>query len=175
MRKYLYHYDTKFFKNQQQKQQLTIKLGGQLHDTWREPRKLEDDSYDPRVKVLVSLEDGNEKWFNESDVPEGSTEIKRQDIANTDFENLDEKWAMDNRIAAENAMDILFEAIAQNRDFNDEFIEEASDKIHQKWLDNPSTWSPPEQDKPYSELSEEEKDKDRAIIKKAIEIYNGAK
>jgi hypothetical protein len=56
------------------------------------------------------------------------------------------------------------------------FIEEASDVMHQKWLErNDWVFHPeygnPEQAKDYKDLSEEEKEKDRVIIRKAIEEF----
>ena len=44
-----------------------------------------------------------------------------------------------------------------------------------KWLERNGSWAPAEQNKPYAELSEEEKEKDRVIIKKAIELYQSSK
>ncbi len=52
------------------------------------------------------------------------------------------------------------------KDIGDTFIKDAGSVIHDKWLERNKDWASVEQNKPYSELSEEEKDKDRAIIKK---------
>jgi len=45
--------------------------------------------------------------------------------------------------------------------------------MHDKWLERNGEWAPAEQKLPYDELSEEEKEKDRVVIKKAIDALNG--
>jgi hypothetical protein len=66
----------------------------------------------------------------------------------------------------------VFNAVEVNQELDEEFIEKASNVIHEKWLERNGEWASEEQNKPYAELDEEEKDKDRAQIKKAIEIFN---
>lgn len=46
---------------------------------------------------------------------------------------------------------------------------ELASLLHDAWLERNGSWAPAEQNKPYSELSEEEKD--RVIIRKGVEIY----
>lgn len=149
----------------------TAGLGSKLHDEWREPRKKEDGTYESRVKVLVKTEEGKEKWFNEEKVPSNSTEIRRQDIANTDYENLDPAWQEDNRAAAEVAVNLVWEAKTSGKELDDSFIEEASSAVHEKWKER-NPWEEKLQ-VPYSELPEDEKEKDRAQVRKAIEISQG--
>lgn len=160
---------------EQKLSRLTAKLGNLLHDEWRAPRKKEDGTYDPRIKVLIKMEDGKEKWFNEGDsnITTDSQEIKRQDIANTSFDELDSKWQEDNKLAAEVAMGEVFKAIESGRALDDQsFIESASAVVHEEWLKR-NGWQATEiQKKPYEELPEEEKRKDRVQIIKAINIFN---
>ncbi len=168
--------DVPNLKSPEERENMIIKLGSLLHDEWRAPRATEDGNFEARIKVLVKTEQGKEEWFDEINVPEGSVEIKRQDIANTNFENLDNKWQYENKAAAEVAMGEVFKAIDNQQDFDESFIEEASSVVHDKWLERNSwvfdeKYGNPNLAKPYLELSEEEKDKDRAQIKKAIEIY----
>ena len=148
-----------------------INLGSQLHDEWREGRKKPDGTYEPRVKVLVETAEGKEKWFNDDQIPEGATELKRQDIANTDYEKLDPHWQEDNKTSAGVALDLIYEAKTNNEELDNDFIEEASSKIHDAWMER-TTGAPDEQKKPYTELSEKEKERDRAIINKAIQIFS---
>lgn len=162
------------------KQQLIIELGGQLHDEWRDPRKKEDGTYEPRVKVLAKTEDGKEKWYDEAKVPANAQEIKRQDIANTSFESLDSHWQYENKAAADVAMGEVFKAAESSIPLDEAFIENASEVIHKKWLERNSwvfdpNYGNPDLAKPYAELSEEEKEKDRAQVKKGIEIFNSKK
>lgn len=141
------------------KEEMIVMLGSELHNEWREPRKQEDGSYEPRVKTTK-----DEEWIKEK----GKNEV---DIANTSFENLPKDWQGENRIAAEIAIEELLKAVDINRELDEEFIEDASNIIHEKWLERNGEWASEEQKKPYAELSEEEKDKDRAQVKKAIEIF----
>jgi len=154
-------------KKSMEKQKL--ELGGLLHDGWREDRKKEDGSYEPRTKVLVKTAEGKEKWFNEDQVPKDSTELRRQDIANTDFKDLDPYWQADNKASADVAIDILTEAKASNLPLDDEFIENASSKIHNAWRER-TPWAPKEQLVDYDKLSEKDQNEDRKIIKKALSM-----
>ncbi|MBU3964994.1 hypothetical protein KKG29_02385 [Patescibacteria group bacterium] len=92
------------------------------------------------------------------------------DIANTPYEGLPSEWQGENKISAEVAVTEVEKAIESGVPLDESFIEAASSTIHDKWLERNGSWSPPEQNKPYAELSEEEKEKDRVIIRKAVEI-----
>ncbi|TSC93127.1 MAG: hypothetical protein CEN89_242 [Candidatus Berkelbacteria bacterium Licking1014_7] len=63
----------------------------------------------------------------------------------------------------------------KGKPLDESFVEEASSKLHDAWLERNGEWAPEEQKKPYEELPEDEKEKDRAQVRKAIEIYNQAK
>ncbi len=134
-------------------------LGGQLHDEWRAPRKQEDGTFEPRIKTTK-----DQAWIEKN----GTDQI---DIANNSYENLPEDWKGENKASAEVAIPEIYKAISEGKELDDQFIEETSDIIHQKWLERNGSWAPAEQNKPYAELSEEEKEKDRAIVRKAVETY----
>lgn len=51
------------------------------------------------------------------------------------------------------------------------FIEESSAVVHDKRLERNNDWAPDELKKSFGELTEEEKEKDRAQVKKASEIW----
>lgn len=78
-------------------------------------------------------------------------------------------WQAENRASAEVAITGVEVALRAGRQIDDAFIEEASSALHDKWLERNGRYAPPEQNKPYSELTKEEKEKDRVIIRKAIE------
>lgn len=168
-------------ENEEQKEQeMIIKLGGLLHDEWREPRKIDDGKYEPRVKVFAKTTDGKEKWFDENKLPVDAQEIKRQDIANTSFQELDPSWQEENKKAADVAMGEVFRAVKDKKVLDEKFIEEASAIVHDKWLERNSwvkdpNYGNPDLAKPYQDLSEEEKEKDRAQVKKAISIFEASK
>lgn len=135
-------------------------LGGQLHEEWRKPRwREESKDYEPRVKKTKDQE-----W---SGTHNGAIEV---DIANTPYEDLPSEWQGENKISAEIAVTEVERVIETGVPLDESFIEAASSTLHDKWLERNGSWAPPEQNKPYSELSEEEKEKDRVIIRKAIEI-----
>jgi len=138
-------------------------LGSLLHDEWRAPRKQEDGTFEPRMKNTKDL-----VWSEKH----GTEEV---DIANTDYANLPEDWKGENKISAEVAMEEIYKAVESGQELDTAFIENASDVMHVKWLERNGSWAPAEQNKPYAELSEEEKEKDRVIIRKGIEIYEAAK
>lgn len=139
------------------KQQLIAEVGSTLHDEWRAPRKKEDGSFEPRVKKTK-----DEAWAQSH----GTQEV---DIANTSYKDLPEDWKGENKISAEVAVAEIYKVGGKNLD--DAFVDSASAVIHEKWLERNGSWAPAEQNKPYAELSEEEKEKDRVIVRKAIQIF----
>ncbi|HSA08274.1 MAG TPA: hypothetical protein P5099_02800 [Candidatus Moranbacteria bacterium] len=146
----------------QDKSRLITKLSGLLHDEWRASRKKDDGTFEPHIKKTK-----DQAWSEKN----GTDEI---DIANTDYANLPEDWKGENKISAEVAMDEICKAIENGQELNSDFIEKASEIMHIKWFERNVSWAPAEQNKPYAELSEGEKEKDRLIMKKAIEIFNSA-
>lgn len=150
-------------KTPEKKQQMITELGSLLHDEWRAPRKKEDGSFEPRVKKTK-----DEVWVKDH----GADEV---DIANTSFAELPTDWQEENRVAAEVAMNEVFKTAEGGRALDGAFVEEASAVVHEKWIERNGEWAPAEQKKPFKELSEEEKEKDRAQIRKAIEIFESSK
>jgi hypothetical protein len=137
---------------------LKEKLASSLHDKWRETRKKEDGSYEPRWKSTK-----DQKWINQKGT-------NQTDIANTDYENLPEDWQAENKASAEVAVEEIAKAINQGKSLDENFVESASAVIHKRWVERNESWAPSEQKVPYTELVEEEKEKDRDIIREAIVI-----
>jgi hypothetical protein len=137
-------------------------LAGQLHDEWRAPRLLADGRYEPRVKGTK-----DSVWIG---AHQGQTQL---DIANTPYTELPSDWQKENKESAEVSLrevyEIAFYGQGQygGRDFLsfDHFVEWVSAEVHKEWLYRNQAWAPPEQNLPYDQLSEEEKDKDRAIVR----------
>jgi len=148
---------------EQKKGRLVTQLGSLLHEEWRASRKQQDGTFEPRARKTK-----DQAWSEKH----GADEI---DIANTDYANLPEDWKGENKISAEVSMEEIYKAIENGQELNEDFVEQASEVIHAKWLERNGSWAPAEQNKPYAELSEEEKEKDRVIIRKAVEIFNSAK
>lgn len=142
--------------------ELVMQLGSQLHDTWRASRKLEDGTFDPRIKTTKDVK------YIES---QGTDQV---DIANTDFSELPKDWQGENRAAAEVVMKLIFDELRNGGEFAPSFIEQASAKVHDAWLERNGAWAPESQKLPYEELSEEEKQKDRDQVLAGLKILKNA-
>lgn len=131
------------------------------HDDWRAPRKQADGSYEPRVKKTK-----DEAWTK---THEGKTEV---DIANTSYGDLPSDWQAENKASAEVAIDAVLKTEKAGEPLNDAFVEKAASDIHDAWLARPNNAYAKggDLDKPFAELPEAEKEKDRIFVKRAIEI-----
>lgn len=142
-------------------QRIVAAVAGISHEIWRSPRWQEaTKDFEPRMKKTIDAE-----W---SKAHGGATEI---DIANTTYENLPTDWQAETRASAEIAVHAVEKAIDQNEKLEENFIERASDKIHQAWLERNGAWAPPEQKLEYAQLSESEKEKDREYVRLAIKYW----
>ena len=146
--------------NKQQMNEEIQELGSLLHDEWRAPRKQDGGAYEPRVKTTRDT-----AWID-------AHHSDQVDIANSAYTELPADWQYENQASARVAMKEVWKAIANGEQLDNAFVEKASDFIHHMWLWRNSKWAPVELHKPYADLPEEEKEKDRAIIRKAIEIYH---
>lgn len=146
-------------ENRQKMQNQIADLGSLLHDEWRLTRKLEDGTFDPRVETTK-----DEDWI----LAHGTDQV---DIANNFYSDLPIDWQGENKASAEVVVGEVWRAAAEGHQLDESFIEETSLIIHDKWLERNGSLASEEQKKPYVELSEEEKEKDRAIVRKAIEMY----
>lgn len=213
---------------------LTRNLASQLHDEWREPRKISDpkkylndiDSkisditaylhgYDQDIEELDMLgkqkkstaeqiDSMNRKYGNDGGILKakkselealiakkkeitdalriagGKTlyeprlkvvDGKTYDIANLGYDDLPEQFKFENRESARVAINQINERIKGGGKLNDEFIEKASSTVHDEWLKRNGSWAPENQKLTFSKLSKAEADKDRAIVKKALSLF----
>lgn len=141
---------------------LVEKVASMAHDAWRAPRKIKGtDTYEPRIKPT-----NDEHWTRAHN---GETNI---DIANTPYTELPSDWQRENRKSAEIAVNEVLDAAMKDLPFDDVFVERVADLLHQGWIDRNKDWASEELKKPYAELSEEEKEKDRYFVHKAITVFN---
>jgi len=141
-------------------EQRITSLASELHDECRKPRwREESKDYEPRIKKTK-----DQAW---QQAHGGEFEV---DIANTPYEKLPSDWQAENKASAEAAIIEVEKAIKGGVALDESFVESASSILHDKWLERNGSWAPPEQNKPHLELTEEEKEKDRVIIRQAIEV-----
>lgn len=145
-----------------------LEVGSCLHEGWRQTRKNEDGTYEPRWK---KVKDPNFK-FVESDTcrknEEGVVEI---DIANRSFGELSADWQFENLEAGK----VVVRLVGDKTELTLEEVEQMASVIHDEWLKrNEWVFDPnygnPAQAVPYAELSEEEKEKDRAQLKFGLSL-----
>ncbi len=141
-------------------EQRIANLASEFHDEWRKPRWREKTrDHKPRIKKTK-----DQSW---SQAHGGAIEV---DIANTPYKELPSDWQAENKASAEVAVSEVEKVIKAGTPPDESFIEFASSILHDKWLERNGSWAPPEQSKPYSELTEEEKEKDRVIIRRTIAV-----
>lgn len=110
-----------------------------------------DGTFEPRIKTI-----------------DGVT----MDIANMHFDLLPASLQSSNVAAAKCACRNVEREFAAGRDIHsDDFMEEASELQHENWIENNRSWADAHQLVPYAELSHEDKEKDRAIVRVAIKEY----
>lgn len=144
------------------KELLSYSMGSDLHEVWRAGRKLEDGTYEPRIKKTK-----DQAYI---DAHGGNNEV---DIANLSFAELPSDWQFENLEAGKVAINQVYDVMMGDTPVTKEQIEAMSSVVHDEWLKrnswvfNPQNGNP-DQAKPYQELSPEEKAKDRDQIKAAM-------
>lgn len=101
------------------------------------------------------------------------------DIANLSFEELPSNWQYENLEAARVAIEQVWKNLMFMEKITDEMVEKMASNVHDAWLSRndwvyDKEYGNPDQAKPYEELSEEEKVKDREQIIQArqkVEAY----
>ena len=139
--------------------ELVQNVASQLHENWRAPRKLEDNTFEPRVKIQALLSDGRTKWFNEGTEPQDAQILQSQDIANTFFADLDPQWQAENKAAAEFVVPAVMQVLGDNTSLSISQTTDLADQVHQAWVSRNDWVHHPEYGNsemasPYSELSE---------------------
>ena len=92
------------------------------------------------------------------------------DLAKLKYSELPSDWQKERWFGAKIALDTLLETVKLWKPLDDEFIEYASDIIHEEWLPRNAERAK-EYHKLYAELSDFQKEKDRIFARAAINIY----
>jgi hypothetical protein len=132
-------------------------LASHLHEEWRAPRRLKDGTFEPR-------------WKKTTDPKYVRKHGEDVDIANTDYKDLPREWRYENEATARVVVEQIAGARKRKVDLD---VEEASKNVHIAWLERNGEWAPPEQKLPFEELSAEEQDKDRVMVLKGRELFEG--
>lgn len=120
-------------------------VASQAHEDWRREHKATKGDA-PRVKPTKDT-----AW---SEAHGGATTV---DIANTEYNGLPEDWKGENKANAEVAVAGVVE-----------MIEAIAADVHDKWVKR-NAWAPTEQKVAYMDLPESEKEKDRVVVRRAME------
>lgn len=101
------------------------------------------------------------------------------DIAKTDFKDLPKDIAKENTDSGKAARYAIADLIngykydgmkkkkVSYKD-EDDLIEKASSDVHDAWMKRNGSWAPPEQMKPYKDLTDDEKEKDRLFVREYL-------
>jgi hypothetical protein len=114
----------------------------------------------PRLKNT-----SDEKWLAEHGVTDGQV-----DIANLSADQLPYDWKEDNLKSAAIATSEIFAALDEGRPLDTEFIEATSALVHQGWVARHPE-APAEQAGDFAGISDDDKDKDRDIVRLALEAF----
>lgn len=135
-------------------------LASQLHENWRAEWRRANGNQ-PRPKTTT-----DQRWIN-------IHRTNEVDIAATAFRDLPRDWQAENRASAEAALAIVKRLKQSQRPLNDSAtIEEASALLHKNWLSRNRAWASAVQRLPYNRLPEDEKEKDRLVIRLAIHLLS---
>lgn len=93
------------------------------------------------------------------------------DLAKLEYSELPSDWQKERWSGAKIALDTLLETVKSGKPLDDEFIEYASDIIHEEWLPRNVERAKDYHKLPYADLSNFQKEKDRIFARAAINIY----
>ncbi len=141
---------------------LTQDIAFVLHEQWRETRKKEDGSYEPRWKKIKGA--NFVASLDEKDLPSylrKSVDGYEIDIANAGYTQLSPDWQQENKAAAEVVAKIIEAGKELSRN-------EIGDIIHNAWLERNPWAKDGELGVPFAQLSKEEQNKDIAQYEIAL-------
>lgn len=155
-------------------------IATEFHEDWRmSSHGIYDEDgeligFTPRVKCLVEREN-KQCWVNEDQLSEDERILFSQDIANTEYDDLDPHWQADNLAAAHAVVELM---VVRKAYFGEEIDLSNSQhyhwvgtSIHDAWLSrNEWAYNDPELGVPFDQLSPEEAAKDIRQMEIALEM-----
>lgn len=138
-------------------EQLIAAVADAAHESWKVEHRAERGDI-PRPKPVDDA-----AW---TAAHGGATEC---DIAALRNAELPPRWRAENDAGAKLAVDLVLTALDCGDRLDDVFVERASETLHVEWLKR-NTWVKPdsEEAKPYGELTETSKNKDRLFVRHAM-------
>ena len=131
------------------KELLSYSMGSDLHEVWRAGRKLEDGTYEPRIKKTK-----DQAYI---DAHGGNNEV---DIANLSFAELPSDWQFENLEAAKVAINQVYDVMMGDTPVTKEQIEAMSSVVHDEWLKRNSWVFDPEYGNPDQQIRAQGKRKE---------------
>jgi hypothetical protein len=93
------------------------------------------------------------------------------DMATVDYRELPADWQSERRIGAQIAVDAVLRGAKNGEALDENFIETLAELLHIKWLERNSARATETERRPYAELPENEKERDRFFARAAVEVY----
>lgn len=94
------------------------------------------------------------------------------DILNMNYDELPDDWAYENRATAQVACKQILSGVKNQRNFDQNFIEKLSERIHKEWMKRNQYRTKQQLLLSYQNLPEIEKEKDRRVILIACRLFN---
>ncbi|MGW0003515.1 hypothetical protein [Nocardia grenadensis] len=140
--------------------ELYDELAARLHEKWRAERLREAGGADRPPKTV----EHDQEWIAEH----GTDQVY---LVRTAYHDLPFDYRRENYESAKVATDIVLDGHLAGRDTGTaEFMETAAERVHIAWLERNHEHAPADQRLPYDRLTEEEKEKDRVVVRAALEL-----
>lgn len=126
-------------------------VAAQAHEVWREHWRREHGDA-PRSKQTR-----DRAWI----AAHGTDHV---DIAAASFGELPADWQEENQRNAEVSVDGVIASVTAGLPLDTARIESLAAMVHAAWLTRNGSWAPPHQRRPYAELDESDKERDRIVV-----------
>lgn len=137
------------------RERLVQRVAAQVHEAWRAQWRREHGD-EPRIKRTR-----DSAWS----AAHGTNCV---DIAGTSFSDLPDDWQEENLRNAEVSVDAVLASVDAGEPLDATRIEILAETVHAAWLVRNGDRAPPHQQRPYADLDESDKDRDRLVVRRTI-------